>query len=521
MGDKSMRQILLFILLTTLIPIRGFALQEMSDNEMEVIIGQSGVDITLPGVDFDAEFEGFAIEDIDSGGYLIASNYNQGNNLTAKFGQYILGSKANTVYTHKDVSSYLEATYPTNYYFHEESNYANNGWRSTPWINFYKPEFKPLTFDVAKNGDTKFVSVGLPTMQLVAGDLSDLSLRISDSFVDRSSYPLLTLSLPNMVFEGHGGKVNLYPHSNGGFDIEFVNAQFYWFNHQLKLCDSDWSGGTSNDGVVEFNKFVVHKGSQTEKRVTFPDGTVRTIFEKGNDFYDPFEYSAKVHFDISTFTTNYNYYNGVSDTVNKTWVKIDVPTNQSNIYLTMGQMNVGGVDFGKVEVGQFHFGDNFRFWFSGHNNGMDAYLRLALESDELRYTYGSGIYDYNNAIKLHVNNSFRTRTTTTGDINKNTYHKEDYDPSQWIFEGTLNLGGPVTIKDWDSTEDSSSWPNGSIYIDEPLRIDIQKNKIVATTTIDGSLGIEDVQLGGRSFGPILATGIKAWARITIHNNYDW
>jgi hypothetical protein len=508
---------IIFLFLISLIPINLYALQEMSDNEMEGVTGQSGVDITLPGIDFTAEFDSIAIEDIDSGGYLIASNYNSSNTLSAEFGQYILGSKDNTVYDHKDVSNYLLEAYPTNYYFSD-----GVGWIPTPWIDFYQPEFKPLTFDVAKNGDTKFVSIGLPSMQLVAGNLSDLSLRLSNSFSDRSSLPLLTLSLPNMVFEGHGGRVNLYPHANGGFDIEFDNAQFYWFNKQLKLCDSDWSGGSSTDGVVEFNKFVVHKGTQTERKVTFPDGSVRTIFEKGNDFYDPFEYSAKVKFDISTFTTNYYYHNNTSEQKNQTWVKIDIPTNESNIYLTMGQMNVGGVDFGKVEVGQFHFGDDFRFWFSGHNNGMDAYLRLALESDELRYTYGNGISDYNNAIKLHVNNTFRTRTSTpVDDINKNTYHKEDYDPSQWIFEGTLNLGGPVTIQDWDSTEDDPSWPNGSITIDEPLRIDIQPDKIVATTTIDGSLGIEDVQLGGRSFGPILATGIKAWARITIHNSYNW
>jgi hypothetical protein len=512
-----MKQMLFLSILMILMPIRIFALQEMSDNEMSGVIGQSGVEITIPGIDFEAEFEGFAIEDIDSGGYLVASNYNSGNNLSAQFGQYILGSKENTVYTYKDVSSYLEATYPTNYYFSD-----GNGWVETPWVNFYKPEFKPLTFDVAKNGDTKFVSIGLPTMQLVAGDLSDLSLRLSNSFTERSSMPLLTLSLPNMVFEGHGGTVNLYPHTNGGFDIEFDNAKFYWFNHQLKLCDSEWSGGTSKDGVVEFNKFVVHKGTQTERRVTFPDGSVRTVFEKGNDFYEPFEYSAKVHFDISTFTTNYNYYNGGSEQKEQTWVKINIPTNESDIYLTMGQMNVGGVDFGKIEVGQFHFGDNFRFWFSGHNNGMDAYLSLALESDELRYTYGSGLYDYNNAIKLHLSNTFRTANTTEpGDKDKNTWHQEDYDPNQWIYEGTFNLGGPVTIKDWDSTEDNSSWPNGSITIDEPLRIDIQSDKIVATSTLEGSLGIEDVQLGGRSFGPILATGIKGWARITIHNSYNW
>jgi len=478
-------------------PYFAFALEELSDNEMETVVGQSGVDITLPGIDFTIEFDSFAIEDIDSGGYLIASNFNTGQTLSARFAQYILGSKGSIAMGngyYKDIDSYIDAEIQNN--------------------NYNPPSFLPLTLDVIKDSSipgsvNKYLRLGLPSMQLVASNLSDLSLRSSGNFSDRSAKPLVTLSIPSMVFEGHGGSLNLYPHANGGFDLDVDQAKFYWYNQKLIIGDSNWDGSSSSH-CAEFNHFLVHKGGKN------PDGT------KKADFYHPFEYNGKINFDISTYTTNYVERDGTTDSESKTWLKVDIPENNSNIYVTLGQMNIDGTTFGSWEVGQFHFGEDFRLWISGHNNGMDAYLKLKLDSDELKYTYGTGANDYNNAINLHVANSFNPTDHSedvTNDPNHPYYHACDWKIGGWQFNGTLNLGGPVTIKDWDSfVNDGDDTPPApvNINIDQPLRIDMQSDRIVATTTIDGSIGIENVQLGGTNFGPVLATGIKGWARITIY-----
>jgi hypothetical protein len=400
--------------------------------------------------------------------------------LQATFAQYILGSKKDGINfgngrTYKDIDDYID------------NKYGNN--------NYTTPSFKPLSIDVVNDPvKGKYVHLGLPTMQLIAKDLSNMSLGISNS-ANISLYPLLSINVPGLVFEGHGGSVNLYPHTGGGFDIEFDETKFYYFNQSMILGDSSWDGNPdSNEHNIQFNDFLIHSGGWD------------AYGNRSGSFYHPFEFNGTISLDIET------------EADGKTWLKLDMPTNTGKVYATLGQMKICGEDFGTLEAGQFRILDDFKLWVSGHDNtGFDAMLSLALESDELKYTYGSGANDYNNAEGLHISNTFTTTTVTGGDSNKKTWHQEDGDPSKWEFSGTLNLGGPVTITDWDSPSDDSSWPNGSITLNQPLTVDIETDRIVATSTIAGSLGIENVQLGGKSFGPILATGIKGWAKITLHN----
>jgi len=411
---------------------------------------------------------------------VIESCFRKSDPLQATFAQYILGSKKGGIdfgsgRTYKDIDDYIDNKYGDN--------------------NYTTPSFKPLSIDVVKDPvKGKYIHLGLPTMQLMAKDLSNMSLGISNS-ANISLYPLISINVPGLVFEGHGGSVNLYPHTGGGFDIEFDATKFYYFNQSMIIGDSSWDGNpASNEHNIQFNDFLIHSGGWD------------AYGNRSNSFYHPFEFNGTISCDIET------------EADGKTWLKLDMPTNSGKVYATLGQMKICGEDFGTLEAGQFRILDDFKLWVSGHNNtGFDAMLSLALESDELKYTYGPGASDYNNAEGLHISNTFTTTTVTGGDSNKKTWHQEDGDPSKWVYTGTLNLGGPVTVTDWDSTSDNASWPNGSITLNQPLTVDIETDKIVATTTIDGSLGIENVQLGGKSFGPILATGIKGWAKITLHN----
>jgi len=420
------------------------------------------------------------VYDVEKSAYIgsvIDSVFRKSDPLEATFAQYLLGSKKDKVDfgsagSYVDIDAYIDTKYGDNSY-------------STP-------SFKPLSIDVVNDGN-KYVHIGLPTMQLIAKDLSNMLLGISNSS-NISVFPLLTINVPGMVFEGHGGYLNIYPHTNGGFDLEFDRTKFYYYNQSLVIGDSSWDG-VSDDHNIQFNDFLIHKGGW--------DGNGN----RSSSFYHPFEFNGKINFDIST------------DANSKTWLKIEMPENTGSVYATLGEMKICGENFGTLEAGQFRILDDFKLWISGHDTGFDAELSIALESDELKYTYGTGANDYNNAQNLHIANTFTTKDNPAepSDTNKNSYHINDTKPEKWEFSGTLNLGGSVTIRDWDSPSDSSSWPNGSYTVNQPLSIDIHTDKIVATSTIDGSLGIENVQLGGKNFGPILATGIKAWARITLHN----
>ena len=460
-------------------PLTGLCLEVMEDNEMASVVGQSGVDITLPGFEFTVYFDSFAIKDDDNGGHLVVSNRTAGERLQATFAQYLLGSRNDIAFDdgvfYKDIDDYVDASY---------SQYPNN----------YEPVFKPLTLDIARRNSDRYIRLGLPSMQLIAKDLSNMSLRLGSSGIPNvGDLPLLTLNLPGMVFEGHGGYLNLFPHTNGGFDVEFDQAEFFWYNRKLIIGDSSWDGVSENH-KFELNKFLVHRGK--------------------ND-YRPFILDGKLSVDIST------------DSSNKTWLNLytsdyvddnNYALKDSKLFFTLGQMKANGYDFGKWETGPVYVHD-LKLSLSGHNSGIDAKLSLKLYSEELKYTYGSGAGDYNNAEGLCIANSFSWTESDPGastDPNNPSYHRYDYYTDKWKFGGTLNLGGPVFIKDYDSTDDGgSTGAGGDENRNEPLQLNIYPDRIEATTTIDGSIGVKKVFLGGQNFGPVLVSGIHGWAKITL------
>jgi hypothetical protein len=151
---------------------------------------------------------------------------------------------------------------------------------------------------------------------------------------------------------------------------------------------------------------------------------------------------------------------------------------------------MGRLEMGRIDV------PSWRFLSSGHGDGVDMGLDLAMNVDEFAYTYREddpATTDQNEAEALTFSGIELARTFTANTAD------DPADPSTWQSEGRFRIGDMNV--DGASTYDPATFDVG-------VDPDTNLAQVVMSLPMQGSLRVKSLEMGDQGFGPMAIDGIQ-------------
>ena len=328
-------------------------------------------------------------------------------------------------------------------------------------INQAYPEAQSFSVVMGVDNNGKYLDMILPAVQYSTNDLTNIPLQISDhpAGIGSDNKFIQTISLEGFYFEVLSGQLKMYPHENGLHDLEFSNAKFLLFAEKMIL----YSHNSTN--TVEFNHLFIHNGEN-----------------------QPFVFNGKI----------------LIEQTNETYTIQILDWGNSDLFITLGQMDFCGISLGQISIGKIHI-ENSTITFENNSRGINFITDIRMDIDNIKYTYNA-IGDRNELTGIHIfqtNNDPPCPTCSTDPYDP-TY-SQTY-PDEWIFSGGFQIGN---IQSGPMLEFiNGEYTRTTIYNStEPASINLSQQTIELSLPIKGSIRVENAQIGGLELGPMMIDDI--------------